>query len=282
MRTGNGSSLGDLPTPSSPRRDLVPGWWLQKESVSYFACRTGLYDRIARCHDHGGKLELLFLHALPLDGMMWAGQKHLLPDSTYTPTLYPLGDSVEAWAAAALKRVKGDRLIVVGCSVGGSCALELAAVAPDRVAALVLIGTKAGHRPDPALHASALETLREKGLEEGWKVYWAPLFSRSTSNQVIGDAKRITLRQSPLDVARGVTAFHSRPNRDQFLSTFPRPVIVVTGADDSAPGLKVSTAQANSARHGRLHVVPECGHYVPLERPEYLNSILREVIGSLQ
>ena len=80
----------------------------------------------------------------------------------------------------------------------------------------------------------------------------------------------MTLRQSPLDVARGVSAFHSRPNRDQFLSAFPRPVIVVTGADDSAPGLKVSTVQANSARHGRLHVVPECGHYVPLERTRIL------------
>jgi pimeloyl-ACP methyl ester carboxylesterase len=225
------------------------------------------------------KLEVLFLHALPLDGSMWAGQKELLPGSTYTPTLYSFGDSIEAWAAAALKLVKGDRLVVVGCSVGGSCALELAVAAPDRVAALVLIGTKAGHRPDPALHASALETLQEKGLEEAWKVFWAPLFSRSAKSQVIDDAKRIMLRQSPLDVARGVTTFHNRPSRDQFLSTLPHPIIVVTGADDVAPGLKVSAAQANSAQQGRLHIVPECGHYVPLERPEYLNSILREVLA---
>jgi pimeloyl-ACP methyl ester carboxylesterase len=229
-----------------------------------------------------GKFELLFLHALPLDGTMWVGQKHILPDSTCAPTLYRLGDSVEAWAAAALRLVKGDRLIVVGCSVGGSCAIELAVAAPERVAALVLIGTKAGHRPDPALHVSALETIQEKGLEEAWNVYWAPLFSHSANRQLMGDAKCMALRQSPLDVARGVTAFHSRPNRDQFLSAFPRPVIIVTGADDSSPGLKVSAAQANSARLGRLHVVPECGHYVPLEQPEYLNSILREVIVSLQ
>ncbi|MGZ6242430.1 MAG: alpha/beta fold hydrolase [Candidatus Binataceae bacterium] len=227
-------------------------------------------------------MELLFLHALPLDGSMWAGQKQLLPGSTYAPTLYPFGDSIEEWAAAALKSAKGDRLIVVGCSVGGSCALEVAVAAPDRVAALVLIGTKAAHRPDPALHASALETLQEKGLEEAWNVFWAPLFSRSADSQVIGDAKQIMLHQSPLDIARGVTVFHSRPSRDQFLSAFPRPVIVVTGADDVAPGSNVSKAQADSAQHGRLHVVPECGHYVPLEQPEYLNSILREVIDPLR
>jgi pimeloyl-ACP methyl ester carboxylesterase len=228
------------------------------------------------------RLELLLLHALPLDGSMWSAQKQLLPGSTYTPTLYPFGDSIEAWAAAALNMAKGDRLVVVGCSVGGSCALEVAIIAPDRVAALVLIGTKVGHRPDPALHASALHTLQDKGLEEAWKIFWAPLFSRSAESQVIDRAKQITLRQSPLDVARGITVFHSRPSREQFLPTFPRPVIIVTGADDVAPGSDVSKAQADSARRGRLLVVPECGHYVPLERPEYLNSILEEVIAKLR
>src|SRR6185369_6076947 len=97
--------------------------------------------------------------------------------------------------------------------------------------------------------------------EEAWRVFWAPLFSRSASSQVIDDAKRTALRQSPLDVARGVTVFHSRPSRDRFLSALRCPVIVVTGADDVAPGPEISKAQADSARHGQLHVVPECGHY---------------------
>jgi REP element-mobilizing transposase RayT len=77
-----------------------------------------------------------------------------------------------------------------------------------------------------------------------------------------------------------VRAHLGRPSRDQFLSAFPRSVIVVTGADDSALGPKTSAAQANSAQHGRLHIIPQCGHYVPLERPEYLNAILREVIAT--
>jgi pimeloyl-ACP methyl ester carboxylesterase len=227
-------------------------------------------------------LELVLLHALPLDGSMWVGQRQLLPGSTYAPTLYPLGDSIEAWAAAVLRIAKGDRLIVVGCSVGGSCALELAVAAPERIAALVLIGTKAERRPNPAHHASVLETLQENGLEQAWNIMWAPLFSRSTSARVIGDAKLITLRQSPKDVACGVTVFHTRPSRDQLLSALRCPVIVVTGADDVAPGPEVSKAQADCAQHGQLHVVPQCGHYVPLERPDVLNSILLELIDALR
>jgi pimeloyl-ACP methyl ester carboxylesterase len=230
----------------------------------------------------GKELQLLLLHALPLDGAMWAGQQQLLPGSTYAPTLYPLGDSIEAWAAAVLEMVKGDRLIVVGCSVGGSCALELAVAAPERIAALVLIGTKAERRPDPAHHASVLQTLQENGLEQAWNIMWAPLFSPSASARTIGDAKLITLRQSPKDVARGVTVFHTRPSRGHVLSAVRCPVIVVTGAEDVAPGPEVSKAQADCAQHGQLHVIPECGHYVPLERPEVLNSILLELIDALR
>ena len=212
--------------------------------------------------------ELLLLHALPLDGSMWAGQMALLPGATYAPTLYALGDSIEEWAAEALKLVRGDRLIVVGCSVGGSCALELAAAAPDRVAALVLIGTKAGHRPDPALHACALETIQQKGLEEAWRRFLGSAvfpFCRQPSGErreahrasAVAAGRRARCDGFPQQSrARAVPVVVSAPGR------------VVTGADDSAPGLEVSAAQARSAQQGRLHIVPACGHYVPLERPE--------------
>ena len=230
--------------------------------------------------DNTKKPELLFLHALPFDGSMWAGQMGLLPGASYAPTLYTLGETVEEWASAALKQVEGDRLIVVGCSVGGSCAIEVAVAAPDRVAALVLIGTKAGHRLDPDLHVSALRTLREHGMEEAWRTYWAPLFSTSADNRVVAAAKRIALTQSLGAVARGVTAFHSRQSRTDFLATFPRPVIVVTGADDVAPGLETCAAQADAAPRGHLHVVAGSGHYVPLERAEDLNGILRNVVAA--
>ena len=226
-------------------------------------------------------LELLLLHALPLDGSMWREQMELLPGTTHAPTLYRLGNCIEEWAVAALRMAKGDRLVVVGCSVGGSCALEVAAAAPERVAALVLIGTKAKHHPDPALHTKALAMLEEGGMERTWRTLWAPLFSPSVGHRTIGEAERIALRQSPADVARGVTAFHTRASRDQILASLPCPVVLMTGEDDPVPGLRVNTAQAASAPRGRLEIIPECGHYVPLERPAALNATLRRLIAAM-
>jgi pimeloyl-[acyl-carrier protein] methyl ester esterase len=225
--------------------------------------------------------ELLLLHALPLDGSMWAEQMHLLPGATHAPTLYSSGETIDAWAQAALEPLKGDNIIVVGCSVGGSCALEVATIAPQRVSALVLIGTKAKHHPDPAFHASALRLINEEGLEAAWQSYWAPLFSRATSAATVDRAKEIALRYSAAEIARGVTVFHTRPSRDHCLSTFPGPITFVSGADDVAPGPRTSAFQAASAIAGRVHILAACGHYVPLERPFALNAILADVTGCL-
>lgn len=226
-------------------------------------------------------LELLLLHALPLDGSMWASQLDLLPGATYAPTLYKFGERVEDWAANALRLPEGNQIIVVGCSVGGSCALEVAALAPERVAGLVLIGTKAARRLDPASKAKDIDALQRRGLEAAWKEWWEPAFSTKTSSAIIAEAKNILMRQSLDDVTRGVQAFHTRQSRDDVLSTFPGPVHVVTGAADVLPGLATSSKQAELAQNGCLHVIPECGHYVPMERPEALNSIVRQLIDQV-
>ncbi|OEC93589.1 alpha/beta hydrolase [Rhizobium sp. YK2] len=225
--------------------------------------------------------ELLLLHALPLDGSMWDAQLDLLPGATYAPTLYGFGDRVEDWAAEALKLPTGNKLIVVGCSVGGSCALEVAALAPERIAGLVLIGTKATRRLDSAFHATAVKTLREQGLEVAWREWWEPTFSPTASPNVIAEARQILMRQPLKDVVRGVEAFHTRHSREDVLSTFSGPTYIVTGAEDVLPGLATSSKQVEIAQKGSLYVIPECGHYVPMERPEALNLIIRQLIDQV-
>lgn len=226
-------------------------------------------------------LGLLLLHALPLDGTMWNGLRDLLPTATSAPTLYGFGDTLEDWARGALETTDAERLIVVGCSVGGSCAIEVAIAAPERVAALVLIGTKARRRLDPAQRRQAVDIIHERGLNEAWRTFWQPLISTSASLDVIEQVKNITLAQSPADVARGVEVFHTRPSRDAFLPAFQKPVVIVTGADDIAPGYATSAVQAREAPRGRLHVEPACGHYVPLEKPDAIRAILAELVAEL-
>lgn len=67
-------------------------------------------------------VHVVFLHAFPLDSRMWSSRLGAFPAPTSAPTLYPFGDSMDAWAGRVLKTVDDEPLVVVGCSMGGSCA----------------------------------------------------------------------------------------------------------------------------------------------------------------
>jgi pimeloyl-ACP methyl ester carboxylesterase len=92
-------------------------------------------------------MRLVLLHALPLDGRMWDATGTRF-GGAFAPTLYGLGESVRDWAVAVLEHCGIDELLVVGNSVGGSCALEVARAAPGQVRGVVLVGAKPGCRPD--------------------------------------------------------------------------------------------------------------------------------------
>lgn len=58
-------------------------------------------------------------------------------------------------------------VVVVGNSIGGSCATEVARLAPTKIKALVLCGTKPAHRPEPEIRDAALRILAGDGLAVG-------------------------------------------------------------------------------------------------------------------
>ncbi len=227
-------------------------------------------------------LGLLLLHALPLDREMWSEQMDLLPDATYAPNLYQFGGSIKNWAAQSLAATSSERLVVVGCSVGGSCALEVAKLAPERVCSLVLVGTKAAHDPDPELFRESVSLLKTKGVEAVWDIYWRPLFQFPHDEKYISKAKSIAISQSVSDLENGLTAFHTRPSSEESLAGFDLPVHVVTGEDDVFPGLQYSDVMASKAKYGKLHIIRESGHYVPLVQSEQFNEILKRVIDTVR
>lgn len=174
---------------------------------------------------------------------------------------------------------QAKKLVVVGCSVGGSCALEVAIKAQDRVAALVLIGTKAKHNPNPDFYAKSLSFLRNRGVENAWKEYWELLFSANADKKVKATAKDIALRQSPEHLLNGLSAFHTRPSREKFIAECDIPIHIITGEHDELPGLDYCRNLATSAKQGSLHVIKDSGHYVPMVQPNTFNEILSDIIA---
>jgi pimeloyl-ACP methyl ester carboxylesterase len=169
---------------------------------------------------------------------MWVAERDVV-----APALYGLGDSVEEWAAAVLDLAAPEPCVVVGCSVGGSCALEMARAAPDRIAGIILVGAKAGVRPDPTTRDEAIRLLETHGIDAAWTRYWAPLFSHHTPPAVIAAARALALSQDVSSLVRGVRAFHDRRDLSDV-------------------------------------VVPDCGHDVPFERLDTFHALLASSLAS--
>lgn len=224
-------------------------------------------------------LDLVLLHPLPLDGSIWPLGLWDLADAVVAPTLYSVGGSLTDWAAAALELTNAGDLVVVGNSVGGSGALELASLAPSRVRAVVLVGAKAGVRRDPAFRDEAVRVLREDGVAEAWERYWAPLFAPDADPAIVARARSIALDIDVEDHVNGVRAFHDRPDRSTLLAELDLPVTVVRGQHDGIP--KYPEQIVATLRHGRFVEVRGSGHYVPLERPDELVSIVADAVRTI-
>lgn len=217
---------------------------------------------------------------MPLDGSLWPSDLWDLADVVTAPTLYSAGPSLTAWATTALSQIDDDDLFVIGNSVGGSCALEVARLAHERIRGVVLIGAKAGSRPEPAVREEAILLLRREGVDAAWARYWAPLFAPGTDPLVLDRGLAMARNLTVAQQVNGVSAFHTRPDRTAFLAELDIPVTIVRGEHDRVP--KDAARLASTLRRGSFVEVPGSGHYVPLEQPDRLLDIAGEAIDAVR
>lgn len=227
-------------------------------------------------------MQLVFLHAFPLNGAMWHRQESIAPGRTICPNLYRLGTSLEDWAAAVLDLVDTKApIIAIGSSMGGSCAIEMARQAPNRIAALVLVGAKAGHRPEPSVRDAFVEKLRANGVIGVWPEV-SDLFSDTTAQGIIDLASSIANQQHTDDLINAVRVFHGRPDLEHVLSKWRKPYLVVTGDRDPIFPRRKAERISKLGPNGRMSTMTDCGHFMNMERPEEFNRVVCEFIASAE
>ena len=180
---------------------------------------------------------VVLLHASPLDERMW--ERSQVTDGYLAPRLYGLGQTMDEWATAVLESFSGPG-IFAGASMGGYCAAAAARLAPDRIAGLVL----AGSRPDadtPQRQATRDETIA---------------LARECGAQGIWEAMR--------DRADSTEAYRALGDRK----------LTIVGDRDPI----VPVAQARVFDPDTI-VLPGCGHLPSLERPAEFNELVREAIA---
>jgi pimeloyl-ACP methyl ester carboxylesterase len=211
---------------------------------------------------------VVYLHAFPLDERMWR-------TGTEAPRLYGLGRTIDDWAGAVLEAYAG-RLILVGASMGGYCAVAAARLAPERVAGLVL----AGSRPDadsPERRARRAETIalaQERGAAGIWEAMHELLFTPETDPDLVARVRGLALDRTEPELVGALEAIRDRPDSTAAYQALGDRALTVIG--DADPYVPVDDARGFEPD---VVVVPDCGHLVSLERPAAFAAVLEEALA---
>ena len=184
-----------------------------------------------------------------------------------------------------------EQFALVGYSMGGRVALHLALAYPERVAALALIGARAGI-DDPAERAERIaadEALANRIESEGveWFAdYWAerPLFA--SQRQRLSAEQRAELRAQrlacdPRGLAlslRGMGAGAVEPISCR-LGELSMPCALIVGEDDTKFTV-IASDMAASIHQADVCVIPDAGHATHLEAPDSTAAAVIQCVSS--
>lgn len=230
-------------------------------------------DEIFYLQRGGGKPSLLFLHGAGGTHRHWGKQIQAIGDGTLVALDLPghgrsKGEgrqSVEGYADLVVEFMAALALkspIVVGHSMGGAIALDLALRYGDRLGGLVLVGTGARLRVMPSL----LEGLRGE-FESTVDLLCRYAYGRLASEEMVRLGREEMVAVGP-EVLWGDFLACDHFDVMGRLGEVHLPTLVICGEEDQLTPLKYSQFLVDHIQGARLVTIPEAGHMVMLEKPQ--------------
>ena len=231
---------------------------------------------------------VILLPGLASDAALWRYQVPALTAAGHTVHVtdaHARADTLSAMARAVLAEHDGP-LVLVGTSMGGILALEVFRQAPQRVAALALLGSSA--RPDTPemikLRSAAVREFEQGRVDEILRANVPFAFHPSRQ----GDAALVTeyfdmvRRAGAVQLIRQNRAIMARPDSRPLLRRLQCPVLVVCGDADALTPPECSREVAAAVSQAELHLLPACGHLLTWEQPEAVNALLLSWLERLE
>jgi pimeloyl-ACP methyl ester carboxylesterase len=249
--------------------------------------------------DVGHGEPVVFLNGLAGDHLYWNGQLRAIGDrcrclaldnrdagqSEYSPAAYTIADLADD-VAALLAALGLPPAYVVGLSLGGMIAQELALRHPERVRGLCLSGTLA--RADDWFRATLATYGHIRRQVADTPAFFEALLPWLVSHRFFESATKVEwlralLRQSPypqrIDGFFRQFAAMERYDALERLGQLRCPVLVVVGEDDLIVPPRYSREIAARLPQARLELLSGVGHAPPIEDPRTFNRLLAGFLG---
>ncbi|RYY85751.1 MAG: alpha/beta fold hydrolase [Comamonadaceae bacterium] len=222
---------------------------------------------------------LVLLPGLACDERLWQAQLPTLPaalDAAVSAANARHG-TIEAMATAVLREFAGP-LILCGASMGGMVAMEAARQAPERIAGLALLGTNAQpEQPETyELRRAAIELFERGDLRDVIEPNIAFAFhpAQAADKALVQRYLDIVLSAGAVQLIRQNRAVMQRPDARLHLPLLRCPVLVMCGDSDRLTPPASSREIAALVPHAEVVWVPQCGHMLTMEKPDFVNAAL--------
>ena len=240
--------------------------------------------------DVGTGTPVVLLHAFPLDALMWDAARPALADECrlITPDQRGFGGTQLAGApdlalAAAdvvdlLDTLDLPRVVLGGCSMGGYVTMAVLRAAPERIAGLVLVDTKATEDTDAARENRHAVAARAEAEGVGFLAESTPanLLGPNPPAEVVRTVRELVAAQQPDAVAWAQRAMAARPDSTATLRGLDVPALVIRGAEDGVVTAADAALLAELLPRADMVELPGIGHLPPLEAPaEFTAAVSR-------
>lgn len=193
--------------------------------------------------------------------------------------------------AALLDFLNIQQTYVLGCSMGGTTALDFTLVYPERVSSLIAVASRPeGYQftspPPPQLDAmeAAFQAGDFEQLSELEVQMWVdgPTRAPDQVEAALRDRVRamnvVALKNEALELGESQPL---DPPAAQRLQEISAPTLVIIGDLDRPVMLSAADFMAQTIPNARKVVIPGTAHLPSMEKPELFNEIVLDFLGSL-
>jgi 2-hydroxymuconate-semialdehyde hydrolase len=177
-----------------------------------------------------------------------------------------------------------EKARVIGNSLGGRIALQMATDQPDRIAKMVLMGTPGvGMTPTEGLAALRAYEPSHDAMRELLRNYFAVDPAMITDELVqiryeasIADGAYEAYRAMFFDPRHAGSELGITEDEVRAIAT---PTLLIHGREDKVVALQVSVAMLGLLPNADLHVFSACGHWTQIERADEFAAVVSDYLG---
>lgn len=246
-----------------------------------------------------GKVPILFLHGFPFDKSMWKIQMDNLKatNRVIAIDIRGFGESLDETTPLSIdifgndiiefmNKLKIDKAIVCGLSMGGYIALNIIEKFRGRFVGLILCDTQciADTIEVKENRYKTIEQINTVDASEFNENFINSVFHQDSminKIEIVENLKKTVLANSKSIIISGLTAIAERLQTCSNLDTIDVPTLIICGREDKITPLVQSQYIQQQIKGSVLKIIDSAGHVSNLEQPDEFNKCIIDFLNSI-